>query len=114
MGKHYQHLDYAERVLIQTQLSLGLKPASISDGLERSRSTVVREIRRNGWLTGTAQRPGGEYRAPLAERRARHRRICPPVERRLQPGNPLWRVVLDHLRQGLESGADYADTGCYR
>jgi IS30 family transposase len=101
MSKAYQHLDYAERVLIQTQLSLGLRPASIADGLERSRSTVVREIRRNGWLPGTAQRVAGRYRAPLAERRARHRRSCPPVGRRLEPGTSLWRVVLDHLGQGL-------------
>ena len=101
MSRIYQHLDYAERVLIQTQLSLGMKPCSIADGLERSRSTVVREIRRNGWLSGTAQRPGGRYRAPLAERRAGHRRICSPVGRRLQPGNPLWGIVLDHLGQGL-------------
>jgi IS30 family transposase len=74
MGKIYQHLEYAERVLIQTQLSLGMKPSLIADGLQRSRSTVVREIRRNGWLTGATRRVPGGYRAPLAERRARHRR----------------------------------------
>lgn len=101
MAKFYQHLDYAERVLIQTQLSLGMKPSLIADGLHRSRSTLVREIRRNGWLPGTAKRVAGGYRAPLAERRARHRRTCPPVGRRLEPGNPLWRVVVEHLRQGL-------------
>ena len=101
MAKIYQHLDYAERVLIQTQLSLGMKPSSIAAGLERSRSTVVREIRRNGWLTGVTRRVPGGYRAPLAERRARHRRSCPPVGRRLEPGNPLWAVVLEHLGQGL-------------
>ena len=101
MPKSYQHLNYAERVLIQTQLTLGMKPATIAAGLGRSRSTIMREIRRNGWLTGVTRRVAGGYGAPLAERRARHRRIAPPVGRRMQPGNPLWRVVLDHLRQGL-------------
>jgi IS30 family transposase len=101
MPKLYQHLDYAERVLIQTQLTLGIKPASIASGLQRSRSTIVREIRRNGWLTGVTRRVAGGYRALLAERRARHRRIAPPVGRRLEPGNPLWMVVLDHLHRGL-------------
>jgi transposase, IS30 family len=101
MSKSYQHLDYGERVLIQTQLSLGMKPCSIADSLERSRSTVVREIRRNGWLTGVTRRVPGGYRAPLAERRARHRRARAPVGRRLEPGTPLWKVVLDHLGQGL-------------
>ena len=101
MPKSYRHLAYDERVLIETQLTLGLKPAAIASGLDRSPSTILREIRRNGWLPRLPVRIAGGYRAPQAERRARRRRASPPVGRRLQPGNLLWIVVLDPLRQGL-------------
>jgi hypothetical protein len=37
MAKIYQHLDYAERVLIQTQLGLGMKPCLIADGRSQYR-----------------------------------------------------------------------------
>jgi IS30 family transposase len=101
MPKGYEHLDYEERVLIQTQLSLGMRPCLIADGLGRSRSTIVREIGRNDCLMGRAKGISGGYRAPLAERRARRFKATPPVRRRLEPGNPLWTVLLEHLRQGL-------------
>jgi transposase, IS30 family len=97
----YQHLDYEARVLLQTQLALGIKPGAIAAGLGRSRSTIVREIRRNGWLPGLGRRLAHGYLAAKAERRARRLRTAAPVERRLQPGTPLWNLVLDHLRQGL-------------
>lgn len=101
MAKSYQHLAYEERVLIQTQLTLGLKATAIALGLSRSPSTILREIRRNGWQPRLPIRLAGGYRAPQAERRARRRRASPPVGRRLEPGNALWTVVLDHLYQGL-------------
>jgi IS30 family transposase len=49
MGKIYQHLFLEERSLIQTQLSMGFSPAAIAAGLKRARSTVTREMYRNGW-----------------------------------------------------------------
>jgi IS30 family transposase len=101
MPKSYQHLAYEERVLIQTQLALGLKPGAIASGLGRSPSTILREIRRNGWRARLPARMAGGYRASQAERRARRLRRSPPVARRLEPGNRLWTVVLDHLHQGL-------------
>jgi IS30 family transposase len=97
----YQQLDYTERVLIQTQLSMGMRPSSIADGLGRSRSTIVRELRRNGWVPGLKKLLASGYLAPKAERRARRLRASPPVGRRLQPGTLLWNLVLDHLREGL-------------
>jgi IS30 family transposase len=97
----YQQLDYTERVLIQTQLSMGMRPSSIADGLGRSRSTIVRELRRNGWVPGLKKLLASGYLAPKAERRARRLRASPPVGRRLQPGTLLWTLVLDHLREGL-------------
>lgn len=101
MRKSYQHLAYEERVMIQTQLTLGFKATAIALGLSRSPSTILREIRRNGWLPRLPIQLAGGYRAPQAERRARRRRASPPVRRRLEPGNALWTVVLDHLHQGL-------------
>ncbi len=106
MPGSYIHLELSERALIETQLRLGLSPACIAAGLKRARSTVLREIRRNGWkppseLACQARRIAGGYRCVLADRRARvlaHRARRP---RKLLAGNQLWTVVVDHLRQGL-------------
>jgi hypothetical protein len=49
MAKTYNHLNHQERALIETQLRSGMKPAAIALGLKRARSTITREIRRNGW-----------------------------------------------------------------
>ena len=108
MARSYQQLAFEERVVIQTQLSLGWRPAAIAAGLQRARSTVVREMLRNGWRTpapGPPQRgrpPGaGGYTAILAHKRARRLHRIPRVQRKLSLGSPLWNSVLDHLRRGL-------------
>ena len=49
MGKTYKHLSLQERVVVQTELEQGLSPAAIAAGLKRDRSTIGRELRRNGW-----------------------------------------------------------------
>lgn len=106
-GATCRQLSLEDRCLIQTQLSMGWRPAAIAAGLHRARSTVTREMARNGWhrqgqgmVTG---RPliAGSYRAGLADRRARRRRAVPRVERKLVAGSALWALVVDHLRQGL-------------
>jgi integrase len=51
MGKSYSHLSLAERALLQTQLELRCRPAAIAAGLQRARSTITREMARNGWHT---------------------------------------------------------------
>jgi IS30 family transposase len=115
MASGYIHLSVGERALIEAQLRLGLCPAEIARGLLRPCSTVSREIRRNGWQPEREQVPGGRprvaggYRCLVADRRARHLAIKPRVERKLTPGNPLWIVVVDHLRRGL-SPAQIAST----
>ncbi len=68
LAKHYQHLDYAERVLIQTQLSLGLKPCLIADGLKRSRSILVWEIRRSWIVSSGPPRPSNTLRLTRGSR----------------------------------------------
>jgi IS30 family transposase len=105
MEKTYTHLDVQERALIETQLTLGMRPTAIAAGLMRSRSTVTREMHRNGWKPARihAGRPtvAGGYRCVSADRRARLLAIKPRVPRKLLPGNPLWHTMVDFLYQGL-------------
>jgi len=105
MGK-YKQLSIEERSIIQAQLTLGFKPSWIAVGLDRSVSTILRELRRNGWVKSMAKRGrgrpaiAGHYRAVLAQHRAETSSSRPRIEKRLQVGNQLWCVVMDYLRQG--------------
>src|ERR1700692_4041373 len=107
MSGRYIHLELSERALIETQLRLGIRPAAIAAGLMRARSTVLREIRRNGWLSEAEisgrgkSRIAGGYRCVPADRRARGVARRPPVPCKLVPGSRLWITVVEHLRQGL-------------
>ena len=107
MAKTYVHLGTGERALIETQLKLGWRPGAIAVGLNRARSTITREIRRNGWCSPAelaargSRRSAGGYRCVLAERRAGVLARKPRVEAKLVVGNPLWVTVVEHLRQGL-------------
>src|SRR5690349_11894392 len=113
MGKIYCHLDLQERALIETQLALGMRPAAIAAGLMRARSTVTREMLRNGWKPERVHRGrptiAGGYRSIQASRRAYALAVKPRVASKLVPGNPLWITVVDYLRQGL-SPAQIAST----
>ena len=106
MGKRYGQLSIEERTMIQTQLEMGIKPAAIALGLNRSASTVSRELSRNGWV-GPVERPGpgrppvaGGYRAQGAHKRARACTLTPRVEPRLRPGGALWGRVIRYLKAG--------------
>ena len=57
MGK-YKQLSIEERSVIQAQLTLGFKPSWIAVGLERSVSTILRELRRNDWVKSKEQIAG--------------------------------------------------------
>lgn len=106
MGKKYKQLNIEERTMIQTQLSMGFKPGCIARELGRSASTLSRELKRNGWVRQKrfkcAGRPwiAGGYRAEAAHRRAHASSVKPRVERRLQPGLPLWDHVTGYLKAG--------------
>ncbi len=106
MGKRYGQLGIEERTMIQTQLEMGIKPAAIALGLNRSASTLSRELRRNGWVRPKEDRgPGrppvaGGYRAQAAHKRARACTLTPRVERRLRPGGALWGRVIRYLKAG--------------
>ena len=102
MGQSYGHITVEERCLIQVHLGLRHSPAAIAAGLCRSRSTIIREIARNGWVVGAGhKRVAGVYNAACAQRRARLRAGKPRVLRKLQLHTPLWVLVLKHLHRGL-------------
>lgn len=50
MGKNYKQLSIEERTMIQTQLEMGVRPATIAKELGRPASTLSRELSRNGWV----------------------------------------------------------------
>jgi IS30 family transposase len=92
---NYKQLSIEERSVIQAQLTLGFKPSWIAAELGRSVSTIIRELRRNGWMKAKEParrgRPAiaGKYRAVLAQGRANGLSVKPRIERRLQIGNVL-------------------------
>lgn len=106
MGRNYTQLSIEERVMIQTQLSMGIKPGAIALALNRSASTISRELHRNGWTRPQARRgPGrpplaGGYWADAAHHRTRSCAAKPRVERRLRPGTALWTSVTRYLKAG--------------
>lgn len=106
MGKHYSQLSIEERTIIQTQLEMGVKPADIARGLNRSASTLSRELRRNGWMRQPVPRGPGRprlasgYRAAAAQARAAACAAAPRAERRLRPQAPLWGRMMRYLKRG--------------
>jgi IS30 family transposase len=96
MGMKYRHLDLEERVMIQMYLRSGMSPAAIGRELGRSRSTIIREMCRNG-----GKLAGVGYDGRKAQRRAERLRRKPRVARRLQAGTDLWKKVFELLKEGL-------------
>jgi IS30 family transposase len=115
MARTYKQLSLEERSLLQTQLVMGWRPAAIAAGLQRSRSTITREMRRNDWQPASEVSPqsrrwgNGGYLARTASLRAGRMHAKPRVAAKLIPGNPLWQLVIQHLRRGL-SPAQIAST----
>ena len=107
MSEGYSHLKVEERAMIQMHLSLGTRPSKIAFYLGRSRSTITRELARNGWQrprliarTGPKLIAGG-YSCGAADQRAKKLRRVARVERKLRPGTSLWAMMERHLRRGL-------------
>lgn len=106
MGRRYSHLNLEERVFIETQLSLGICPSTIARSLDRAPTTVLRELRRNGWKPEAEckqSRVAGGYRSLAAGRRACRMAARPRVTAKMVPGSELWERVVAHLRQGLSA-----------
>jgi IS30 family transposase len=106
MKKNYTHLTLEERTMIQTQLSMGFKPAQIARELGRSASTLSRELKRNGWARPSVRRSPGRplvavgYRAGVAHQRASVLQATPRTARRLHPQSTLWPPVMAYLKEG--------------
>lgn len=85
---------------------MGINPAAIAVGVNRSASTRSRELRRNGWTRPKTRRgPGrppvaGGYRADAAQTRVHACTVTPRVARRLRPGTALWEQVPRYLKTG--------------
>jgi transposase, IS30 family len=106
MERGYKHLSMESRCLIQVQLALGFRPATIAGVLGRARSTVVREMRRNGWKSDNGKpRPGcpygSGYHAGAAHGRAGTLGRKPRVARKLVPDTAVWDRVIAELGRGL-------------
>src|SRR3989338_1999581 len=95
----YNHLTLGERALIQTQLQQGFKPSVIAASLGRHRSSIIRELRRNGWKSASDVRSvgrppiAGGYSCNQANGRAKKLAAIPRIQRKLKEGSPLWAHV---------------------
>jgi IS30 family transposase len=98
MGQHYQHFSAFERNILQHQLNLGRSQAQIALALDRSRSTVSREVRRNTVAASTASVLGLNYDAGLASKASLARRRRGLV--RLAQGSALRAAVFEQIRLG--------------
>lgn len=66
MGRHYSHIDLAERRRIQQMRDAKLSVAAIAASLGRHRSTIHREISRNFYHMAFRDRWGQAYRGYFA------------------------------------------------
>ncbi len=92
--------------MVEMNLALGKRPAQIAVYLSRSRSTITREMARNGWHAAYYDRArrriaAGGYRCEKADLRAARLSRRARVERKLRPGTALWELMVKHLRRGL-------------
>ncbi|WP_223574030.1 IS30 family transposase [Xanthomonas citri] len=88
MGTQYRHLGSEERALLQIELGNGMSINSIARRLNRSASTLSREIRRQGEPVYAATSAASNYRL--------RRRAC-VRRRRLVEGGALFQQVRDDL-----------------
>lgn len=96
MGTHYSHLSEADRLSIESLLTLGHSCRSIAAMLGFSPSTISREVHR-----GSGQ--PFDYEARVGQFEARRRRRLASRQRRKLGTNmrsPRWRAVLAGLRRG--------------
>ena len=92
MTKHHKQLNTEERVTLMLMRSQGDSLRSIGKVLDRSASTLSRELRRNG--------EGGRYDIRTTVEKARERRHIARRHRRLRPDSELRSVVTVMLAKG--------------
>ncbi len=104
MGKRYSHLSCEDRTLIQLSLERKCSMSEIGRSLERPTSTIIRELKRNGWKKKQSRQRGrppiaGGYRAVIAHQQAKERSIKGRKPKRLIEGSVLWNSVDTLLRE---------------
>ncbi len=109
MEKHYEHLNFAERVFIQLGLEHQIKASDIAVNLDRPACMISRELTRNGWVSPSKRpvqrgRPAiaGGYRAVSAQRRADGLSAKARKPKKLVEGGELWQQV-ELLLRGYHS-----------
>ena len=98
--KPYKHFTIEERKSLQQFLSEGLSFRKIADLLERSPSSISREVNRNKAKYKPHSKPDNKYwynywRAQnlyIRRRREKNRFV-------LQPNSPEWEFIVSHLEQ---------------
>lgn len=88
----YTHLSAYDRGRVQALHDAGQSVQEIAEALGRHRTTIRRELTRNGGTDG--------YRAEAAQRRYRTRRLACRPARKLDHA-PLWAYVFEKLPEGL-------------
>lgn len=107
MGKIYEQLSAEERGVIFAMKLQNQSMRAIGRALQRSPSTICRELRRNHWKPdqerGAMGRPAvaGGYNAHLAGQRARRLHRKPRCPRKLRRDGPLWPQVRSYLESYL-------------
>src|SRR5437870_36243 len=104
MGKQYEQLSAEERGTIKAMLHQGSSLRDIAEVLERSPSSISRELRRNGARSGGPPLMGRPrlvpgYDVARAGERARRLRSKPRRRRKLDPQGELWPQVLGYLQR---------------
>jgi len=89
--KNYRQLTSGERYVLSALRKQGYTQAAIARAMERDRSTISREVRRN-----SADRAGRTYRPALADDFARWRRSSSRRNQRFTDAD--WDIVIKHLR----------------
>lgn len=96
MGTHYEQLSQAERIEIYRLLESGCSQARIASEIDRARSTIYREIKRNAKETKQYHAGYEPLRAQARAERRRQRDHRFKLER--QPA--LQKLVRKHLAMG--------------
>jgi transposase, IS30 family len=99
MANHYQQLTSAERATIMAMLAEGVAQSQIARDLGRSRSTISRELARNGSAADLETGARKLYDAMAAQVR-RAEQLAAPRARKLEEGS----VLLDVIRQKIKAG----------
>jgi len=89
MGTNYNHFSLEERCRLRGMMEMGLSKAEIARRLERHRSSIDRELRRNRNVDG--------YRPDSADRRAWARKLRGS---RIERSTRLAEHVRSHLAMG--------------